>query len=154
MLTVVFVRTTDRIPGFAICARCAARRELGSCSACGLLVCRDCRGGSRCAVCHGDALAAEATARRRGQRREVVKRAVVVAMVAASGVTGLGAAFMPAGPMCANGLAPIAIELHSSDGRGIVPVSLEAASPPWNQPLAFHCFQMRSDLTCCVVETP
>jgi hypothetical protein len=155
MLTVVIVRTTDRIPGFAICARCGARRLLGSCPSCGLLVCGDCRGARECAVCHGERAVLSARYQRRAQRREVGKRAAVVAMVAVSGVTGLSAAFIPAGPMCTGALAPVAVELRvGADTKMTTPVALEAAPPPWNEALGFHCFQARSDLTCCIVDVP
>jgi hypothetical protein len=166
MLAHVFVRTTDRIPGFAICARCGARQLLAPCPACGILVCGDCRGVRECAVCRGERLAAVEQERRRARRREVARRAAVVAMVAASGVTGLSAAFIPAGPICSTAIAPVAVEVRvgprEPDHTLAMPLPLEPAAPSWTQPhtqakgperpLTFTCFQARRNLTCCVVE--
>lgn len=162
MLTVVVVSTTERIPGFAICARCAARRQLAGCPSCGILVCGDCRDERECAVCHSERNLAAARSRRRARARELGRRAAVVALVAASGVTGMGAAFVPPGPMCADSVAPIAIELRLVGESAIAaPLSFET-TPPAHQVraidsyegLSFRCFQARSNLTCCVVDVP
>ena len=170
MLNVLFVRTTDRIPGFAICARCGARRRLASCTSCGTLVCGDCRGAGECAVCRCERNAALAQQRRRARLRELGRRAAVVAMVAVSGMTGIGAALMPTGPLCTGAVAPLAVELRLADEAALpTPLPLEAAPSRWAEtqieaqrprrvaparPLTFNCFQARSTLTCCVVEIP
>jgi hypothetical protein len=166
------VRPTDRIPAFAICARCGARRRLGACASCGILVCGDCRGERDCAVCFGERCAAAEQQRRRARLRQLGRRAAVVAMVAASGVTGLSAAFVPSGPLCTTAVAPMAIDLRAADEAPLgTPVPLEAAPlplastpPAWREaergripaerPLTFSCFQARSNLTCCVLELP
>jgi hypothetical protein len=143
------VRPTDRIPGFAICARCGIRRQLASCHSCGLLVCGDCRGVRECAVCHGERLVAGRRAQRRARLREIGRRAAVVGLVAASGATGLGAAFLPDGPLYAAPYEPTAVEL-----RMVAPPSratATTASMPWHQPLTFQCFDAGQGITCCII---
>ncbi len=151
MLLVGNVGPTDRIPGFAICARCGIRRHLASCTACGLLVCNDCRGTRECAVCHMERIAAEQRAARRERMREVGRRAAVVALVAASGATGLGAAFLPDGPLCAaTTMEPTPVELRMVTPAH--PVTLETtAADEWGQPLTFHCFDAGQGVTCCIL---
>jgi hypothetical protein len=146
------VRTTDRIPGFAICARCGVRRELACCRTCGLLVCGDCRGTRECAVCYGERLISTRRAQRRERLRELGRRVAVVGLVAASGATGLGAAFLPDGPLYAGAYEPTAVELRAMDAPG-QPVTLETGTGkhPWGQPLAFHCFAAAQGVTCCVI---
>lgn len=147
------VNTTDRIPGFAICARCAARRQLASCSRCGLLVCGDCRGQRECAVCHFERLDGERRSERRSRLKEYGRRAAVVALVAASGATGLGAAFLPDGPLCASAFQPTPVELRMLPAPLPRVVTLETTAPParWNQPLTFRCFDSGDAVTCCVI---
>jgi hypothetical protein len=125
------VRTTDRIPGFAICARCGVRRQLASCRSCGLLVCGDCRGQRECAVCY----------------RELGRRVAVVGLVAASGATGLGAAFLPDGPLYTSEPTPVELRMVAP----AQPVTLETGQQRWSQPLAFHCFAAAQGVTCCVI---
>jgi hypothetical protein len=79
------------------------------------------------------------------------RRAAVIALVAASGATGLGAAFLPDGPLCASAFAaPTTMELR------MVPVELTPppaadADRPWGQTLAFRCYDVGDGITCCIV---
>jgi hypothetical protein len=143
------VRTTDRIPGFAICARCGVRRQLASCRSCGLLVCGDCRGQRECAVCYGERLVSSRREQRRARLRELGRRVAVVGLVAASGATGLGAAFLPDGPLYATATEPTPVELRTIGP--VQPVTLETGTHPWGRPLAFHCFAAAEGVTCCVI---
>jgi len=143
------VRTTDRIPGFAICARCGVRRQLGSCNSCGLLVCGECRGMRECAVCHGERLAAARRSQRRARLRELGRRVAVVGLVAASGATGLGAAFLPDGPLYVGAFEPTPVELRMVSGA--TPVTLETGTSGWREPLAFQCYDAGHGVTCCVI---
>jgi hypothetical protein len=152
------VRTTDRIPGFAICARCGVRRNLASCSRCGLLVCSDCRGHVECAVCYGERLVESRRAERRARLRELGRRAAVVALVTASGVTGLGAALLPQSTLCMAGDAGVA---GSPIDPGPAELRLEPMPNPmptphprtaaWGEPLMFRCYEGSDGLTCCIV---
>lgn len=150
MLLCQHVRTTDRIPGFAICARCGVRRQLGSCKSCGLLVCADCRGVRECAVCHGERLVSARRAQRRARLRELGRRVAVVGLVAASGATGLGAAFLPDGPLSVGTYEKTPVELRMI-GDSAQPVTLETAPAAWRQPLAFQCFDAGRGVTCCII---
>ncbi|HEX8951535.1 MAG TPA: hypothetical protein VF997_01195 [Polyangia bacterium] len=142
------MRTTDRIPSFAICARCGFRRQLASCKSCGLLVCSDCRGIRECAVCHGERVIAARRAQRRARLKEVGRRVAVVGLVAASGATGLGAAFLPDGPLYVGAYEPMPVELRMVGAAQ--PVTLETART-WHEPLAFRCFSAAHGVTCCVI---
>jgi hypothetical protein len=79
------------------------------------------------------------------------RRAAVIALVAASGATGLGAAFLPDGPLCASAYAAqTTVELR------IVPVDVPEMMPldadrPWGQPLSFRCFDAGQSVTCCLI---
>jgi hypothetical protein len=146
------VRTTDRIPGFAICARCGVRRHLGSCSRCGLLVCGECRGVRECAVCFAERTASARRSQRRARLKELGRRVAVVGLVAASGATGLGAAFLPDGPLYVGAFEPTPVELRMISSVG-QPVTLETTPAAWRQPLAFQCFDAGRGITCCVVST-
>ncbi|HEY2749525.1 MAG TPA: hypothetical protein VGL86_33125 [Polyangia bacterium] len=141
------MRTTDRIPGFAICARCGVRRQLASCRSCGLLVCGDCRGQRECAVCYGERLTSTRRAQRHARLRELGRRVAVVGLVAASGATGLGAAFLPDGPLYTSEPTPVELRMVAP----AQPVTLETGQQRWSQPLAFHCFAAAQGVTCCVI---
>ncbi len=143
------MRTTDRIPGFAICARCGVRRQLASCRTCGLLTCADCRGTRECAVCHTERVASERRAQRRARLKELGRRVAVVGLVAASGATGLGAAFLPDGPLYVGAYEPTPVELRTISGPP-QPVTFET-SPAWHEPLAFRCFDAGQGVTCCII---
>jgi hypothetical protein len=145
------VRPTDRIPGFAICARCGVRRNLASCSRCGLLVCGECRGQVECAVCHGERQAASRLAERRARMREVGRRAAVVALVAVSGVTGLGAALLPESSLCMVGGASAAIDPGPAELRLEPMPNVHTGAASWGEPLMFRCFEGRDGVTCCVI---
>ncbi len=144
------MHTSDRIPGFAICARCGVRRQLESCKSCGLLVCVDCRGLRECAVCHSERVLSAQRAQRRARLKELGRRAAVVGLVAASGATGLGAAFLPDGPLYVGAYEPTPVELRMIGGPAD-PVTLETAPRAWHEPLAFHCFDAGHGITCCVI---
>jgi hypothetical protein len=141
--------TTDRVPGFAICARCSVRRQLASCRLCGLLVCGDCRGVRECAVCQHERVVSARRSQRRARLRELGRRAAVVALVAASGATGLGAAFLPDGPLAAAAFESTPVELRMVTA----PVTLETAAAPWHQPLSFHCYDAGQGVTCCIISS-
>jgi hypothetical protein len=105
-----------------------------------------------CAVCHFERLANERRIQRRVRMRELGRRAAVVALVAASGATGLGAAFLPDGPLCAGVIEPTPMELRMVAAPLPQAVTLEtAATSPWNRPLTFHCVNAGDGVTCCVV---
>jgi hypothetical protein len=153
MLGNFVVQPSDRIPGFAICARCGVRRQLAPCGRCGLLVCGDCRGERRCAVCHFERLAAERRAHRRERLRETGRRAAVIALIAASGATGIGAAFLPDGPLAVAAVGPATpVELHLVPASPTEPPVLRTAAPgAWPQPITFRCFDVGDGVTCCVL---
>jgi hypothetical protein len=95
-------------------------------------------------------LANERRNARRARLKEAGRRAAVVALVAASGATGLGAAFLPDGPLCAAAMEPTPVELRMV--TPVHPVTLETArSGEWGQPLTFHCFDAGQGVTCCVI---
>lgn len=149
---------TDRIPGFAVCARCGIRRQLAACKSCGLLVCVECRGQRECAVCHFERVEAARRQERRTRLRELGRRAAVVTLVAASGATGLGAAFLPDGPLCARVIdepAPMQLRLAPATAAPAgEPMSLEATQPPpWTEPLSFRCYTARG-VACCTLDPP
>jgi hypothetical protein len=146
----VSTSTTDRIPGFAICARCGVRRQLASCPLCGLLVCGDCHGLRECAVCHAERRASARRSQRRARLREFGRRAAVVGLVAASGATGLGAAFLPDGPLATAAFESRPVELRMLGGTTHT-VTLETTAAPWHQPLTFHCYDAGQGVTCCVI---
>ncbi|MCU1276885.1 MAG: hypothetical protein JWM53_431 [bacterium] len=74
----------------------------------------------------------------------------MVALVAASGATGLGAAFLPDGPLTAAAYEPVPTELRMLAAPD-QPVTLETAAAPWQQPLTFHCYDAGDGVTCCVI---
>jgi hypothetical protein len=104
-------------------------------------------------VCHFERLAAERHARRRERLREGGRRAAVIALVAASGATGIGAAFLPDGPLAAAALGPSTpVELHLVPATPMEPPVLQTAAPrAWHQPLTFRCFDVGDGVTCCVL---
>lgn len=154
---------TERIPGFAICAHCGARRGLGACPACGLLVCPECRGPDRCVVCHCERVERERRARRRAALERAGRRAGVIACVAFSGVAAVGAALLPDAPpmsfaadphlrIVAHGQVRFvadAVQKWAEVRGGGCPASLHdlrsdgflVAAPvdPWGEPLLFGC---------------
>ncbi len=73
----------------------------------------------------------------------------MVGLVAASGATGLGAAFLPDGPLYATGPEPTPVELRMTGPEQ--PVTLETGPHHWSQPLAFHCFAAAQGVNCCVI---
>ena len=114
-------------------------------------MCGDCRGSRQCAVCHAERLAGERRAQRRAQLQELGRRAAVIALVAASGATGLGAAFLPDGPLYASAYAaPTAVELRVMPDQ-LTPTTVVDADRPWGQTLSFRCFGVGDGITCCVV---
>jgi hypothetical protein len=90
---------------------------------------------------------------RRRRLRDIGRRTAVVSLVAASGITGLSAAFVPPGPLC-TGTIPPAVELRLEGMNEVAgPLPLDATTPPpWT--LTFRCVQTRSGVTCCVVDRP
>ena len=151
--------TTERIPGFAICARCAAHRQLGSCPRCGLLVCGDCRRPAECAVCHDERRLALRRAARRARLSELGRRTAVIALVAASGVTGLSAAMLPGSERSPVGLlgAPVPLDLRPEPATMVSTIGAERPlhlPMAWGQPLLFRCFPANEGVTCCVLATP
>ena len=117
------------------------------------MVCGDCRSKRQCAVCHFERLAGEKRAQRRARLQELGRRAAVIALVAASGATGLGAAFLPDGPLCASAYASSStMELRLLPSEVVQP--LADANRPWGQTLAFRCFDVGEGITCCVVTPP
>ena len=77
----------------------------------------------------------------------------VVGLVAASGATGLGAAFLPDGPLYVGAYEPTAVELRQiTRQQPMTPVTLETGAPGWGQPLAFHCYAAAQGVTCCVID--
>ncbi|MDB4970902.1 MAG: hypothetical protein JWN44_6591 [Myxococcales bacterium] len=120
------------------------------------MVCGDCRGKRQCAVCHFERLDGERRAQRRARLQELGRRAAVIALVAASGATGLGAAFLPDGPLCTSVYAaPTTVELRllpeDDAGELVEPTTLEPARLQWTQTLTFRCFAVGDSITCCVV---
>jgi hypothetical protein len=104
-----------------------------------------------CAVCQGERLASARRSQRRARLRELGRRAAVVALVAASGATGLGAAFLPDGPLAAAAAyesTPVELRMVTAP---MEPVTLETAAPRWQQPLTFHCYDAGQGVTCCVI---
>lgn len=102
-------------------------------------------------MCHFERVAAARKRQRRERMREVGRRAAVVALVAASGATGLGAAFLPDGPMSAGAVEPTPISLRLLPEPPPHPVTLAATPAPWTQPLSFHCYSSGDGVTYCVV---
>ena len=137
---------SNRIPGFALCARCGVHRQLEACGWCGLLVCNNCRGVRECAVCSGERLASAQRSERRARLRELGRRVAVVGLVAASGATGLGAAFLPDGPPTLGAYEPMPVEL-----RAMIPAPPEEAAASWHRPLVFRCYDAGQGVTCCVL---
>ncbi len=87
---------------------------------------------------------------RRARLKEAGRRAAVITLVAASGATGLGAAFLPDGPLCRAADGSRAVELRLDDPEP--PPTTMDATPPWSQPLSFRCFAAGEGVTCCVLE--
>jgi hypothetical protein len=122
-------------------------------------MCGDCRGAFECAVCHGERQLAARKAERRERLREAGRRVAVVALVAASGATGLGAAFLPEAALC--GSATVArepaVELHLVNPSALAETGPAAArasmalAPTWGEPLVVRCFTGSNNVTCCVV---
>jgi hypothetical protein len=128
------------------------RQDLGACARCGLLVCKECRGERACAVCYFERLAAERRMARRERMAEIGRRAAVIGLVAASGATGLGAALLPDGPLCAASAAPKAVEIKLPAGVDEMPgPPVEPRSADWGDALAYRCFDAGNGVTCCVV---
>jgi hypothetical protein len=90
-------------------------------------------------------------AQRRARLRELGRRVAVVGLVAASGATGLGAAFLPDGPLYAASYEPTPVELRMLPGAPVQPVTAETGPHHWSQPLTFHCFAAAQGVTCCVI---
>lgn len=72
----------------------------------------------------------------------------MIALVAASGATGLGAAFLPDGPLCAGMATPATTELRVLPSPSNVTIEPAAT---WNEPLTFRCYQGGDGVTCCVI---
>ncbi len=89
-------------------------------------------------------------AQRRAHLKEVGRRVAVVALVTASGATGLGAAFLPDGPLYAPSYMPAPVELRMLSPPA-PPVTPDTAEKAWQQPLTFHCFNAGRGVTCCVI---
>jgi hypothetical protein len=153
---------TDRIPGFAICARCGGRSALGPCYRCGLLMCRECRGQGECVICRRDALTMRMRLQRREKLRRFGHRAGVGACIAATALAGVGAALIPDPPLVAgnDGHAQIvargevrfvadAVQRYWESHAATCPASLgelraegyllAAPVDPWGEPLLFGC---------------
>jgi hypothetical protein len=115
------------------------------------LVCADCRGVRECAVCQHDRLLSARRSQRRARLRELGRRVAVVALVAASGATGLGAAFLPDGPLAASAFESTPVELRMVTAA--VPVTLETTAAPvsWREPLSFHCYDAGQNVTYCII---
>jgi hypothetical protein len=101
-------------------------------------------------------MAAAERTRRRARLREHGRRAAVVALIAASGVSGLGAAFLPEGPVCGEPLPPVSVGAAAAMGGGeaaalTAPLPLTSQRAPWTEPLAFRCFAAAGGSTCCVL---
>jgi hypothetical protein len=106
-----------------------------------------------CAVCHGERQAAARRTQRRARLRELGRRVAVVGLVAASGATGLGAAFLPDGPLYVGAFEPTPVELRMV-GAAATPVTLETGTTSggkWHQSLAFQCYDAGHGVTCCVI---
>ena len=101
-------------------------------------------------MCHAERRASALRSQRRARLREFGRRAAVVGLVAASGATGLGAAFLPDGPLAAAAFGSTPVELRMMTGP-MHPVTVETAGPPWHQPLTFHCYDAGQGITCCVI---
>ena len=103
-----------------------------------------------CAVCHGERMMSARRAQRRARLKELGRRVAVVGLVAASGATGLGAAFLPDGPLYVGAYEPTPVELRMVGAPGQA-VTLETVPAAWRQPLAFQCFDAGHGITCCIV---
>jgi hypothetical protein len=155
---------THRVPGFAICARCGGRNQLDACYRCGMLMCKECRGGGACILCHRDEQAARARAERNRRLRLVGHRAGVAACIAATGMAGVGAALIPDRPsgLGSDGHTMIvargevrfvadAVQRFWDTHGGTCPASLgelrkegyllAAPVDPWGEPLLFGCIE-------------
>jgi hypothetical protein len=136
------------------------RYRLAACRACGLLTCVDCRGDDQCAICYREQLANQARRERRERRRELGRRAAVVGLVAASGISGLAAAFFPDGPLTGTGFdagaemrfvtVPNATVDAAVDATLNEPINLHATAPPWGSDLKLSCVET-DGVTCCFV---
>jgi hypothetical protein len=95
-------------------------------------MCETCRGCDECALCFSERCAAAQRHARRARWREIGRRAAIVGLVAASGATGLAAAFFPDGPLAG---APASEASSSGDGALAEPSherAQPAVAPPWN----------------------
>jgi hypothetical protein len=151
---------TQRIPGFAICARCGSRRALASCQRCGLIVCKDCRGGGECILCYREELEARQRYQRVRRRKQVAHQLGVAACIAATAMAGIGAALLPDPPppprqsLVARGevrFVAQAVERYWDAHGGICPPSLGQLQEegyllgppldPWGEPLLYGCVE-------------
>jgi hypothetical protein len=87
---------------------------------------------------------------RRARLKELGRRVAVVGLVAASGATGLGAAFLPDGPLYVGSYEATPVELRMISGPAD-PVTLETAPRTWREPLAFQCYDAGRGVTCCII---
>ena len=95
-------------------------------------------------------MAASRRSQRRARLRELGRRVAVVGLVAASGATGLGAAFLPDGPLYVGAFEPTPVELRMVPGPS-TPVTLETGGNGWHRALSFQCYDAGHGVTCCVV---
>jgi mono/diheme cytochrome c family protein len=120
-------------------------------------VCGDCRGQVECAVCHGERRVAKRRALRRARLSELGRRTAVVALVAASGVTGMSAALLPDGGLAmasfaAAEVAPPRVRFDPALVGVDRPLTLPMAMG-WGEPIHFRCFPAGDGVTCCVVSS-
>jgi hypothetical protein len=155
---------TYRIPGFAICARCGGKISLGPCHRCGLLVCRECRGGGECMLCCREELLARIRVDRHRRMRRLGHQVGVAACIAATALAGLGAALLPDPPLPVSSeghgeavaraevrFVADAVERYFDSHGATCPPSLGelrregylAAPPvdPWGEPLLYGCME-------------
>lgn len=86
-------------------------------------------------------------------------------LVAAAGATGLGAAFLPDGPLCSpagprcSPAGSLELRLSSEAEPHLRPEapdlrSVTAAPSSWGQPLAFRCYDSGGGMICCALDPP
>jgi hypothetical protein len=118
---------THRIPGFAICARCGGKNALAPCYHCGLLVCKECRGGGECVLCYREELLSHLRQERSRRLRRIGHQVGVGACIAATALAGVGAALLPDPPLPESG------EGHSAYvARGEVRFVADAVGRYWD----------------------
>jgi hypothetical protein len=154
---------TNRIPGFAICARCGSKNALAACFRCGLLMCKECRGGGECVLCYREELMVHVRAERQRRLRRLGHQVGVAACVAATVLAGVGAAFLPDPPSPGNAshnavvargevrfVANAVVHYWGSHGSTCPPSLGElqrqgylVAPPidPWGEPLLYGCIE-------------